>query len=84
MRSPSLNIRREKYRNDAFSDSSGNGAEHLAATTVSDEELLLAIEHEFELNDGNDLRSIEILNTLLRHLKSHFNFRFYFLFVLSR
>lgn len=42
-----MNIRREKYRIDG-----GNGAEHLAATTVSDEELLLAIEYEFELNDG--------------------------------
>lgn len=52
MRSPSLNIRREKYRSDVNGEGV-NGAEHPAATnTASDEELLLAIEHEFELNDG--------------------------------
>lgn len=53
MRSPSLNIRREKYLNDVIDDGGGIGAGHLAAATIaSDEEALLAIEHEFELNDG--------------------------------
>lgn len=48
MRSPSLNIRREKNCNYVIGDRE-TGAEH---TTISDEELLLDIEHEFELNDG--------------------------------
>lgn len=50
MRSPSLNISRERYRNDAIGDE-GSSNKQLATTTASDEELLLAIEFELELED---------------------------------
>lgn len=53
MRSPSLNIRHEKYSSYVIGDR-GDGAQHTALTTISDEELLLGIEHEFELNDGKN------------------------------